>query len=872
MNKKKKKKKEAVKKEAVGKKKKIEHSEHYEVKLFLISAYTLFSLLALKEDMGIVGSFIKNIYLGLLSHLGIILPFVIFSMIFVKINNKYAARRKQILLGIVLLYIGMNFIAIILHIDVINAYFETPGQIIKNSYIDGIELIGNGIIGNIFGYYSIKLFNKTGLIIVTMPLFILSFTMITGVNIFKSAKKTASYHKKVSTEKKKIKTEAVKKKEARQKELNELKEQRKQELEIKERKKDELREKKFQQKIDKYNTKYNHSDLDDFIIEKSPTKSFINMLNNKNKKKSTYTSIELFDENENQDININDTITTPEYSDFPITDFNDHSEDKLDNHDIIINDEDGLENVLNNLSEPEEFDLEKKTPLTKEEKENVSKFDSMVKKSKENSKKYSDKPVSKPDYDHYKLPSFTLLNDNESSISINQNELYEKAKKLENILENFNVNAKVIGINKGPSITRYEIKLEPGVKLSKITNLSDDIALNLAAEQVRIAAVPNKPVVGIEIPNDTKSIVTLKEVIDNKEFKNNKAKLIAGLGKSIAGNNVLIDLSNMPHLLIAGATGSGKSVCVNTLIVSILMHTKPDEVKFLMVDPKVVELNIYNGIPHLILPVVTDPKKANIALEWAVREMDRRYDEFSANNVKEINGFNQKFKEDKEKYMPHIVVIIDELADLMMVAPGQVEDSICRLTQKARASGIHLIVATQRPSVDVITGVIKANIPSRIAFSVSSSVDSRTILDMSGAEKLLGKGDMLYSPAGSIKPRRVQGAFISEKEVEKIVHNIKYQCDTCVYNEEILERVSNPAKFDEEDEDEYLEDAMKLLISTNQGSISFLQRKFKIGYNRAARLMDMLEEKGVVGPSQGSKPREVLMTMEDIDKSNEENK
>lgn len=528
------------------------------------------------------------------------------------------------------------------------------------------------------------------------------------------------------------------------------------------------------------------------------------------------------------------------------------------------------------ISHASEDIFESGTPMTEEEKNQVSMFDQITgKKEKVN---YEESQVSDRDiinhmservrleYENYRIPKISLLTPNTSLANEDKSQVYEKAKHLEEILQNFNVDAKVISIAKGPAITRYEIQLKPGTKMSKITNLSDDIALNLATQQVRIAAVPGKAAVGIEVPNDSTAIVRLREVLETDSFKDADAKLSVGLGKNIAGTPIIADLSKMPHMLIAGATGSGKSVCVNTLITSILLNAKPDEVKFLMIDPKVVELNNYNGIPHLILPVVTDPKKASVALNWAVQEMTRRYNAFAENGVRDIKGFNKKYGEDKSKFMPQIVVIIDELADLMMVAPNQVEDAICRLAQMARAAGIHLIVATQRPSVDVITGVIKANIPSRVAFAVSSAIDSRTIIDMSGAEKLLGKGDMLYYPVGSTKPQRVQGAFISDEEVEAIVSAVKNQFEAFSYDENLLSNVNtNISTGNSDDEDEYMVDAIKLVVELEQASISMLQRKFKIGYNRAARIVDEMEERGIVGPSQGSKPREVLISKSELE-------
>ena len=465
----------------------------------------------------------------------------------------------------------------------------------------------------------------------------------------------------------------------------------------------------------------------------------------------------------------------------------------------------------------------------------------------------------------YRLPSLELLKDNTSAKNLdNHTEHMEKAKLLEETLNNFNVDAKVVSVKMGPSITMFEVQLSPGVKVSKIVGLSDDIALNLATSHVRIAPIPGKAAIGIEVPNTVTSMVTLKEVLNSPEFKKPESKLTIGLGKDISGTPIIGDLASMPHLLIAGATGSGKSVCVNTIISSILFNARPDEVKFLMIDPKVVELSTYNGIPHLILPVVTDPKKASIALNWAVNEMTRRYKLFADQTVRDMKGYNRKAEPLGLEILPQIVVIIDELADLMMVAPNQVEDAICRLAQMARAAGIHLIVATQRPSVDVITGLIKANIPSRIAFSVSSAIDSRTIIDMSGAEKLLGKGDMLFYPVGAAKPKRTQGAFMSDDEVEGLVSFIKNQSLEVQYNESILDEVQS-VEQDFSEADEYLEDAIRFVLETGQASASMMQRRFRVGYNRAARLVDSMEERGIIGPSRGSKPREVLMSMDEFE-------
>ncbi|AEF17304.1 MULTISPECIES: FtsK/SpoIIIE family DNA translocase [Thermoanaerobacterium] len=463
-------------------------------------------------------------------------------------------------------------------------------------------------------------------------------------------------------------------------------------------------------------------------------------------------------------------------------------------------------------------------------------------------------------YENYIYPPIELLKEGIPHQKVNNNLIIENAKKLEETLKNFAIDAKVVQVSRGPAITRFELQPSPGVKVSRIVSLTDDIALSLAAPSVRIEApIPGKSAIGIEVPNEKISVVTLREVIDTKKFRESKSDLTIGLGKDIAGNIVIADLSKMPHLLIAGATGSGKSVCINTLIVSLLYKASPDKVKMILIDPKVVELNIYNGIPHLLTPVVTDPKKAAGVLNWAVNEMTERYKAFAENNVRDIEGYNKIHGIDT---MPKIVVIVDELSDLMMVSPAEVEEYICRLAQMARAAGIYLVIATQRPSVDVITGVIKANIPSRISFAVSSQIDSRTILDMSGAEKLLGKGDMLYYPIGESKPIRVQGAFISDKEVEEIVNFLKSNANEPKYEEIIVESKSTLNK--EIEEDELMNDAIKVIVETGQASISMLQRRLRIGYARAARIIDQMEQKGIISGYDGSKPRQILLSEEEI--------
>lgn len=499
-------------------------------------------------------------------------------------------------------------------------------------------------------------------------------------------------------------------------------------------------------------------------------------------------------------------------------------------------------------------------------------------------------PIEEVEPPAYLLPPISLLREPAlSGEGVSADELRQNAQRLVDTLQSFGVQTRIIDISRGPAVTRYELQPSAGVKISKITNLADDIALNLATAGVRIEApIPNKAAVGIEVPNRNVTSVTLREVVDSEDFNSAKSKVTVALGRDISGNLMFANIAKMPHLLIAGATGSGKSVCINSIIMSILFKAKPDEVKLLLIDPKVVELGVYNGLPHLVIPVVTDPKKAAGALGWAVTEMLNRYKLFAAHNVRDVESYN-RFVENSEanpnppdenepvqpklSKLPHYIIVVDELADLMMAAPSEVEDSICRLAQMARAAGMHLIIATQRPSVDVITGVIKANIPSRIAFAVSSQIDSRTILDMGGAEKLLGMGDMLFSPVGSSKPTRVQGCFVSDEEIERVINFIK-SARTPQYDNQVLEEIdrhtpvgkkasSNAASSGGNgDEDEMLAPAIECVVESGMASTSLLQRKLKLGYARAARIIDELESRGIVGPFEGSKPRSVLISKE----------
>lgn len=527
----------------------------------------------------------------------------------------------------------------------------------------------------------------------------------------------------------------------------------------------------------------------------------------------------------------------------------------------------GIDEIFGDLKDEPVTDKVEQ-PDIKEEK--PKKANKITEKEQEEFNKELDKAIEKPVVE-YKYPPLTLLNKPKSISGDKREEMRRTAEKLIGVLSNFGVKAKLLQVTKGPTVTRYEIQLDTGVKLAKIESLANDIALNLAVSTVLIAPVPGKAAVGVEIPNNTVTPVSVREILETDEFKNAKSKLSVTIGKDIGGNAVIGDIAKMPHVLIAGATGSGKSVCINSIIVSLLYKSSPEEVKLIMIDPKVVELGVYNGIPHLLIPVVTDPKMAAGALNWAVTEMMRRYKLFESVGVRKLEMYNKLMEKEGGEKIPQLVVIIDELADLMMVAAKEVEDYVCRLAQLARAAGIHLIVATQRPSVDVITGLIKANIPSRIAFMVSSQVDSRTILGGGGAEKLLGMGDMLYHPAGERAARRVQGAFVSDAEIEKVIDYIKENSGETHYSEDLAEEIERHATGEngvtpdvEDDGDALLPEAIELAISLGKISTSMVQRRLGVGYSRAGRIIDQMEARGIISGANGSKPRDVLVSHADI--------
>lgn len=832
----------------------------YELKMISLAAVTIFIMISLyTKAVGVVGHTITNTILGLFSYVGYGLPIIFFIVVFVFLNPNFRPARLRVGSAMILIVIGLLLLTTLIAYDGIERdklvlrdnYASIEG--VKYAYTLGTTLDGGGVFGDVLAIATIKLIGLVGTYIVIIVTFLVGFIIFTKISmqdLWELKKKTGIERKQIKEQEREIEASimqskldlrtaaengAVNKKSPKRVEvesdpgfLSELENMRK-------------TNKKKDVKI---------FDYDSYDNEQSATLS--------KTKAETVRNNGAVDKLPDLKTPVGEIVKPPVFKPFKpesdslsdgTIDFYDHNDKKSEriNADKASIDKASTPKPSMDKSATEKLKESDIDPQTRqlvhdEIRQNTQKVVSV-----------------------YELPPLELLNaEVNTQLTEDKSEYIEMAKLLEETLNNFNVDAKVVSVKRGPSITMFEVQPSPGVKVSKIVGLSEDIALNLATSHVRIAPIPGKVAIGIEVPNKVTSMVTIREVITSPEFKKSKSKLTIGLGKDISGNAIIGDLSNMPHLLIAGATGSGKSVCVNTIISSILFNARPDEVKFLMIDPKVVELSNYNGIPHLILPVVTDPKKASIALNWAVNEMTRRYKMFAEQVVRDMKSYNKKAEINGLEMLPQIVVIIDELADLMMVAPNVVEDAICRLAQMARAAGIHLIVATQRPSVDVITGLIKANIPSRIAFSVSSSIDSRTIIDMGGAEKLLGKGDMLYYPIGASKPKRAQGAFMSDEEVEALVGYIKNQDHEIHYNEEILDEVQTMGVNNMDDVDEYLEDAIAFVVESGQASASLMQRRFRVGYNRAARLVDSMEERGIIGPSRGSKPREVLLSSDEL--------
>ena len=767
-----------------------------EIAAIIMLAVGVFFAVAMHTELaGQVGIIVSHFLKGMFGHGGYILPYflIIYSILIFFKANRPVRTRTIVLI-----------IVIFLFMDLINAEryimnLEPDVSSISEVYNNGVLLNNGGIFGMYVGVLFKKLVGSTGLYIISIVGILISLLLI--VNTPMSAAYDNAKSKRAEKEKRK-------------------------ETLLEEKKKNQI-EMTFDSKAKEVN----------YIDSLNPSGNSIDTKETKQKKKSI---LNLLTNDPNYGLEKPSKLNKLEQS-FEKAKKEKFEVDSIDNIEVV----DGTITSTNTNSFEEKVKTKDVVKAKKALESEISEI-------------YNAKNA------NYIMPPLSLLNipKKKNTGRTSNNELIESAKMLEETLRSFNVSANVINVTKGSSVTRYEIQPSVGVKVSSIVRLADDIALNLKARSIRIEApIPGKAAVGIEVENENRDMVAISEILSSKEFIDEESKLVFAVGKDIGGKPIVSDLGKMPHLLIAGATGSGKSVCINTIITSILYKASPDEVKMVLIDPKMVELGNYNGIPHLLIPVVTDPTKAAAALNWAVAEMTNRYKKFAKSGVRGIKGYNalMKKKGEADEVLPQIVVVIDELADLMMVASNQVEDAICRLAQLARAAGMHLIVATQRPSVDVITGLIKANIPSRIAFMVSSQIDSRTIIDMPGAEKLVGNGDMLFKPQDLNKPLRVQGPFISDNEVRDLIDFVKGQNEEeVVYNTEILDHIEkNPNTKSNDEDDELLDDAIECVVNAGQASVSMLQRRFRIGYNRAARIIDIMESRGIVGPQDGSRPRSV---------------
>lgn len=799
-----------------------------------------FIALYLPNTIGVFGNGLVGLLSGLFGQTAYAAPFFFMAFgvfrIFNKVSHVFIRRftYAAILIIIIAAFIQTS------HYEADDFSTGKIFDVLKKLYYDGYEWVGGGLFGGIVALPLLKLFNVLGTIIVLLVISLIDIILLTNMSISNFLRNFGAIMKPIPEKL----YEVNEQKRLSQMELNETKDT----------------------TIDNSSDKKSKKIID-FNLEKLKWK------NRKDKEEK-----EVIQEKNEADLHINDENFMAE-EDLSFIDaqepkwhgtLKDFTEDNsINDLNISFSDESSMMKNRSQHTQRKSNESERIESLPEIVQENTTSDDSNIRKSKPKREEAEKLEIQQPiaTEEVYNYPPLSLLNNNisEANGKSERNSAAEGAKKLEETLKSFGVDAKVINVSRGPAVTRYELSPSPGVKVSKIVNLSDDISLNLAAAGVRIEApIPGKAAIGIEVPNKNVTPVYLREVLENQEFSKFPSKLAFAVGKDVSGETVVADIAKMPHMLVAGATGSGKSVCINSLLVSILYKASPQEVKLLMIDPKVVELGVYNGIPHLLIPVVTEPKKAAGALNWAVQEMVNRYKLFAECGVRDLSGYNATRKELNEPTLPQIVIIIDELADLMMVAPNDVEDAVCRLAQMARAAGMHLVIATQRPSVDVITGVIKANIPSRIAFAVSSQVDSRTIIDMGGAEKLLGKGDMLFYPVGQPKPIRVKGAFVTDKEVEKVVEFVKASAIS-EYDENIIEEINNEnVGKDKEKEagdcDELLNQAIEMIIDIGQASTSLVQRKFKVGYARAARIVDQMEARGIVGRFEGSKPRQVLIS------------
>ena len=816
--------------------------------IILVIALVISVLLFLSNfDLsGKVGKLVSSVTFGLIGLEAYILPFIIFLTTAFHLSNQGNKKAgRKILSAFVFL------IALAALIQLISISSNPEGLRILDYYKKSSEnRTGGGIIGGIFVMLFCELFDPVATYVILIAVMLITITIITGKAIL-------TY---IANKSKKS--------------LDERKEYQRLRMEEKEEIAAEAK-----------NYDYGRRPAKTFVIDQTTQAAQDTKKGSAENKDSKETVINLKDRKAKKE-------KSKEEQELPVLNFHNLFDDKPEEAEqvMIPTYEEELRNKFGRVQHNEEENPEEAEEIIPETNlaQQETRPEPVTHKKEKVTTEIEDLEISQvTKQKEYIFPPLNLLSAPKPKLNKGGNsdrDLKDTAMKLQSTLDSFGVHVTITNVSVGPAVTRYELQPEQGVKVSRITSLADDIKLNLAASDVRIEApIPGKAAVGIEVPNKENSMVTFRELIESKDFSGHSSNIAFAVGKDIGGQTIITDIAKMPHLLIAGATGSGKSVCINTLIMSILYKSNPSDVRLIMVDPKVVELNVYNGIPHLLIPVVTDPKKASAALNWAVMEMTERYKKFADVGARDLKGYNEKVSEvaylndENIQKLPQIVIIVDELADLMMVAPGEVEDAICRLAQLARAAGIHLIIATQRPSVNVITGLIKANIPSRIAFAVSSAIDSRTIIDGSGAEKLLGKGDMLFFPSGYPKPVRIQGAFVSDKEVSSVVEFLKKNNNEAIYSDDIHEKINNAKSAESmlqgqsgDDRDEYFSEAGKFIIEKDKASIGMLQRVYKIGFNRAARIMDQLAEAGVVGPEEGTKPRKVLMSIEQFEQYLEE--
>ncbi|MEG1992663.1 MAG: DNA translocase FtsK [Acetivibrio sp.] len=855
------KKRKPTEKKTNGKKKVAEASASpYQEEIILVVTLVI-SILCILSNFNLCGIFGKGVnYLlfGLFGLAAYIVPFLLFFGVAFAISNRgiLSARIKLISSGF--LYLILTGV-----IQLISNGYESEQKLIEIFNFSANQKNGGGIIGGAISNTFCFLFGEFGTYVVFLGLVIILVMLITEKFLFAGLKKKSMENTRRREERRQ---ETVYKEEKSEREPLKAERRPAKIFTFSKEEKDKREPEQNAEPLEKVAPLGITPDLENLAIirgyekKEMPQQPELPIYEEELKNKFSKSScLEIKEDNFPEDVS--ETMETiREEEPQKKADIQELEEEKIEKIEKIEEiEEKKIEEKIVSEDKPQ-----KATPPTEEEKQAISKE---IGQALEEKKK------------EYVFPSLNLLNFSKNKEkSTSDHELRDTAAKLKATLDSFGVKVEMKNISCGPSVTRYELQPAQGVKVSRITSLTDDIKLSLAAADIRIEApIPGKSAVGIEVPNKEVSMVYLRSLLESKEFNEHKSNLAFAVGKDIGGKTMVTDIAKMPHLLIAGATGSGKSVCINTLIMSILYKANPEDVKLIMVDPKVVELSVYNGIPHLLIPVVTDPKKASGALNWAVAEMTERYKKFADLGVRDLKGFNAKVavvkdaKEEPFQKMPQIVIIVDELADLMMVAPGEVEDAICRLAQLARAAGIHLIIATQRPSVNVITGLIKANIPSRIAFSVSSAIDSRTIIDGGGAEKLLGNGDMLFFPSGYPKPVRVQGSYVSDKEVSAVVEFLTSQYAGVEYNQEIDKKITASATADSgqtgngNERDDYFIEAGKFIIEKDKASIGMLQRVYKIGFNRAARIMDQLYEAGVVGPEEGTKPRKIIMSVEEFE-------